>query len=71
MEWKNRAEKLQARADALEQEAAKLTGEAKQAKLDEAMDLRCTAHGQEVESVRQLTKAADNTIAPRSEYRDG
>ena len=71
MEWKQRAEKLQARADGLEQEAASLTGEAKLAKLEEATDLRCTAHGQEVESIRQLTKAGDNTIGPRSEYRDG
>lgn len=71
LEWKSRAEKHQAAADALEAEASQLSGAQRQAKLDEAMDLRCVAHGEEVESVRQIVKAGENTIAPRSEFREG
>ena len=71
MEWKKRAEKHQRLADSLELQAEAATGAERQALLDQADDLRIKAHGEEVESIRQLVKGGDNTIGPRSEYRDG
>ncbi|SCW48207.1 zinc-ribbon domain-containing protein [Ruminococcaceae bacterium YRB3002] len=70
-EWFGKAKDSSRRADVLEAEAGALTGEAHDAMLARADELRCTAQSEYIEGVYQITKQVENIIIPRGVMRKG
>lgn len=71
VEWFNRSRQTVDKARILEQEAANLSGEAREALLRRAEDLMDMSEGQMVEGVYQISKQVENIITPRGILRTG
>ena len=71
VEWFSRSRQTVDTAKSLEQEAANLTGEAREALLKRAEDLMDMSQGQMVEGVYQISKQVENIIIPRGILRTG
>ena len=69
--WFGKAKDSSGRADVLEAEASALKGEAHDAMLARADELRCTAQSEYIEGVYQITKQVENIIIPRGVMRKG